>query len=197
MLSIIKTDKSYLNLLSYADNYIVREIIDKCIDEVKDCLDIKPSIKFMGKIVYQQRDIGFFSNETEGYYYSGKLASSKPLKPNLVELLKIVNTLFGSSYNGILVNRYNDGTNYISEHSDNENTLDDIGVVAISYGAIRKFRIRNKITKVKVIDIPTTSYSLIQMGGNFQNEFLHGIPIEKKILDVRYSLTFRKHIEIS
>ena len=169
-----------MNLLLYADNYIVREIIDKCIDEVKDCLDIKPPIKFMGKIVYQQRDIGFFSNETEGYYYSGKLASSKPLKPNLVELLKIVNTLFGSSYNGILVNRYNDGTNYISEHSDNENTLDDIGVVAISYGTIRKFRIRNKITKEKVIDIPTTSYSLIQMGGNFQNEFLHGIPIEKK-----------------
>ena len=125
----------------------------------------------MGKIVYQQRDVGFFSNETEGYYYSGKLASSKPLKPNLLELLLFVNTLFGSSFNGILVNRYND--------SDNENTLDDIGVVAISYGAIRKFRIRNKITKEKVIDIPTTSYSLIQMGGNFQNEFLHGIPIEK------------------
>ena len=195
MLSIIKTDKSYLNLHSYADNYIVREIVDKCIEEVKDCLDIKPPIKFMGKIVYQQRDVGFFSNETEGYYYSGKLASSKPLKPNLVELLKIVNTLFGSSFNGILVNRYNDGTNYISDHSDNENTLDYIGVVAISYGAIRKFRIRNKITKEKVIDIPTTSYSLIQMGGNFQNEFLHGIPIEKKIMDVRYSLTFRKHIK--
>ena len=193
MLSIIKTDKSYLNLLSYADNYIVREIIDKCIDEVKDCLDIKPSIKFMGKIVYQQRDIGFFSNETEGYYYSGKLASSKPLKPNLVELLKIVNTLFGSSYNGILVNRYNDGTNYISEHSDNENTLDDIGVVAISYGAIRKFRIRNKITKEKVIDIPTTSYSLIQMGGNFQKEFTHEIPLTKKDVGIRYSFTFRNH----
>jgi hypothetical protein len=60
MLSIIKTDKSYLNLHSYADNYIIREIIDKCIKEVKDCLDIKPSIKFMGKIVYQQRDVGFF-----------------------------------------------------------------------------------------------------------------------------------------
>jgi alkylated DNA repair dioxygenase AlkB len=194
MISIIKTDKSYLNFISYADNYIIREIIDKCIEEVKDCLDIKPPIKFMGKIVYQQRDVGFFSNETEGYYYSGKLTSSKPLKPNLLELLLFVNTLFGSSFNGILVNRYNDGTNYISEHSDNENTLDDIGVVAISYGAIRKFRIRNKITKEKVIDIPTTSYSLMQMGGNFQNEFLHGIPIEKKIMDVRYSLTFRKHI---
>ena len=112
-------------------------------------------------------------------------------------MLDIVCTQYNSEYNGILVNRYNDGNNYISDHSDNENTLDDIGVVAISYGAIRKFRIRNKITKEKVIDIPTTSYSLIQMGGNFQNEFLHGIPIEKKIMDVRYSLTFRKHIKIS
>jgi hypothetical protein len=32
------------------------------------------------------------------------------------------------------------------------------------------------------------------MGGDFQIEFTHGIPIEKKIKDVRYSLTFRKHI---
>ena len=99
-----------------------------------------------------------------------------------------------TSYNGILVNRYNDGNNYISDHSDNENTVYDIGVIAISYGAVRKFRIRNKITKNKIIDIPTTSYSLIQMRGDFQIEFTHGIPIEKKIKDVRYSLTFRKHI---
>jgi hypothetical protein len=191
MICLVKTDKSFLNILSYKNH---KEVIDRCIEEVKDCLDIKPTIKFMGKIVHQQRDVGFFSNETQGYYYSGKLAESKPLKSNLFELLKIVNTQFGASYNGILVNRYNDGNNYISDHSDNEKTLDDIGVIAISYGAVRKFRVRNKITKDKIIDIPTTSYSLIQMGGDFQIEFSHGIPIEKKIKDVRYSLTFRKHI---
>lgn len=32
------------------------------------------------------------------------------------------------------------------------------------------------------------------MGGNFQKEFTHEIPIEKKITDTRYSLTFRKHL---
>jgi len=32
------------------------------------------------------------------------------------------------------------------------------------------------------------------MQGEFQKEFTHEIPIQKKILDERISLTFRKHI---
>jgi alkylated DNA repair dioxygenase AlkB len=188
---LVKTEKSFLNISSYEEH---KDLIDRCIEDVSYCLDIKPSIQFMGKTVSQQRDVGFFSNESVGYYYSGKLTASKPLKENMRDLLDIVCTQYNSEYNGILVNRYNDGTNYISDHSDSENTLGDSGVIAISYGAVRKFRIRDKKTKAKVIDIPTTPYSLIQMGGNFQAEFSHGIPVEKKIKDARYSLTFRKHI---
>jgi len=110
------------------------------------------------------------------------------------DLLAIVNIQYNSKYNGILVNRYNDGNNYISDHCDSENTLGDSGVIAISYGAVRKFRIRDKKTKAWVIDIPTAPYSIIQMGGNFQAEFSHGIPVEKRIKEARYSLTFRKHL---
>ena len=43
------------------------------------------------------------------------------------------------------------------------------------------------------MDIPTESYQIMQMHGNFQNEFLHGIPIEKKVKESRISFTFRKH----
>ena len=43
------------------------------------------------------------------------------------------------------------------------------------------------------MDIPTISNSIIHMGGDFQKEFTHGIPVEKKVNGVRYSLTFRKH----
>ncbi len=57
MICLVKTDKSFLNILSYKNH---KEVIDRCIEEVKDCLDIKPTIKFMGKIVHQQRDVGFF-----------------------------------------------------------------------------------------------------------------------------------------
>ena len=31
------------------------------------------------------------------------------------------------------------------------------------------------------------------MGGKFQEEFTHEVPIEKKITDERISFTFRKH----
>jgi alkylated DNA repair dioxygenase AlkB len=188
---LVKTEKSFLNISSYEEH---KDLIDRCIEDVSYCLDIKPSIQFMGKTVSQQRDVGFFSNKSVGYFYSGKLAASKPLKENMCDLLAIVNTQFNSEYNGILVNRYNDGTNYISDHSDSENTIGDSGVIAISHGAVRKFRIRDKKTREKVIDILTTPYSLIQMGGNFQAEFSHGIPVEKKIKEERYSLTFRKHL---
>ena len=190
MQSLIKTESSFLNVY-LCEEYT--ELIKKCIEEVKDELLVKPPIQLYGKTVYQQRSIGFFSNKSIGYYYSGQLAKSKPLQPNIKELMDIINTRFETNYNGILVNKYDDGNNYIGDHSDDETNLDKGGVIAISYGAVRKFRIRDKLSKKIIMDIPTTSNSIIHMGGNFQKEFTHGIPVEKKITGERYSLTFRKH----
>ena len=48
-------------------------------------------------------------------------------------------------------------------------------------------------TKKIIIDIPTNSYELMHMGGKFQEEFTHEIPIQKKVKEERYSFTFRKH----
>lgn len=191
MQNLIKTEKSFLNTYS-CEEY--SEIIENCIKEIKDELLVKPPIQLYGKTVHQQRDIGFFSDESIGYYYSGQLAKSKPLQPHSAELMKIINTRFGTKYNGILVNKYEDGNNYICDHSDDEKNLDAGGVIAISHGAVRKFRIRDKFTKKIIIDVPTLSNSIIHMGGDFQKEFTHGIPVEKKVKGVRYSLTFRRHL---
>ena len=187
---LIKTEKSFLHVYTCKE---YNELIQKCIEEVKDELLVKPPIQLYGKIVHQQRDIGFFSDKSIGYYYSGQLAKAKPLQKNSAELMKIINDRFGTNYNGILVNKYKDGNNYIGDHSDDEKNLDNGGVISISYGAVRKFRIRDKSTKKIIMDIPTLSNSIIHMGGYFQKEFTHGIPVEKKVKGMRYSLTFRKH----
>ena len=187
---LIKTEKSFLNIYSgeeYAD------LIQRCIAEVEDELVANKPLRMYGKTVFQRRSIGFFSDESIGYYYSGQLERSKPLGTNSKQLMQLLNERFGTKYNGILVNRYNGGKNYISDHSDDEKNIDDGGVIAISYGAVRKFRIRDKLTKKIIMDIPTTSGSIIHMGGDFQKEFTHGIPIEKKVEGVRYSFTGRKH----
>ena len=191
MQSLIKTDKSFLNIYNIEE---YNELIEQCIEEVKNELLINPPIEIYGNTVYQRRSVGFFSNTSIGYYYSRQLAKSKPLKLNSLELMEKINARFGTKYNGILVNKYEDGTNYIGAHSDDEKNLDKGGVIAISHGIVRKFRIRDKKTKKIIMDIPTTSNSILHMGGDFQKEFTHEIPVEKKVKGDRYSLTFRTHL---
>ena len=201
METLIKTPKSSLNVYDIAtifehDTEVVdQQIIAKCVLEVKDKLLKNPEVIVYGKRGIQHREIGFFSDESEGYPYSNQLARSQPLTPYLKKLLKLINKKFKTRFNGILVNRYENGLDNIGEHSDDESQLDNAGVVAISYGAVRKFRIRDKKTKKIVKDIPTLPNQIIQMAGDFQKEFKHGIPVEKKVKEPRISFTIRKHIK--
>ncbi len=185
----IQTKDSYLKLFNF-DN---KELLKKCVIDITNLLDEYPPIKIYGKTCHQRRCVGFFSDDSIGYQYSKQLSLSKPMTISLLELLTHVNAIFGTNYNGILVNKYKSGEDYISRHSDDEKNLDDSGVIAISYGATRTFRIRDKKTKKIVKDFPLISYNMLQMGGSFQQEFTHEIPIERKIKDERISFTFRRH----
>ena len=112
----------------------------------------------------------------------------------MTDLLTIINELFGAEFNGILVNKYINGNDYIGPHSDDESGLDcNYGVISISYGAERIFRIRDKKNKNIICDEITNNCCILQMGGNFQKLYTHEIPIQKKIKEYRISFTFRKH----
>lgn len=187
----IQTEQSFLTVQQFPLQNLVRQ----CIIEVNNKLIKNPEIVIYGKTCIQHRSIGFFSNDSIGYHYSGQLAESQQLEPNLTLLLKEVNKMYNADFNGILVNRYENGGDSIGAHSDDESSLSNIGVVAISYGATRKFRIRDKKTKTQISDIQMKSFDMIHMGGKFQQEFTHEIPVEKTVKDVRYSFTFRKHLK--
>jgi alkylated DNA repair dioxygenase AlkB len=169
------------------------ELLKKCISDIETQLEERPTIIVFDKICKQNRDVGFFSNDSKGYLYSQKLMESKPLSNAMIELLVSINTMLGAKYNGILVNKYNDGNDYIGAHSDSEVGLDPVGVACISYGSERNFRIRNKNDKKIVHEENTTHCSILHMGGKFQKYYTHEIPIQKKIKGVRFSFTFRKH----
>lgn len=187
----IKTKKSWLITWKFNDP----ELINKCLCETVHLLDIRPAIVVFNKECRQNRNVGFFSDESKGYKYSRKLAVSKPMSPSLKILLEQVNNVTKSNFNGILINQYNDGTQCIGKHSDDESGVGKNGVVAISSGSARKFRIRDKQTGKIIKDIIMDDLSVIQMGGNFQKEFTHEIPVEKKVKEGRVSFTFRYHSE--
>ena len=174
-------------------NFINKELLERCITDIEPQLEERPEIIIFGKTCKQQRNVGFFSNQSIGYKYSKKMMDSKPLSEAMSELLLIINRMIGAEFNGILVNKYMDGNDYISAHSDDETGLDSVGVVSISYGSERIFRIRNKETKEIVCDELTTHCSILHMGGSFQRLYTHEIPIQKKVKEPRISFTFRKH----
>lgn len=197
-MEVIKTDSS--SLVIHDNNTDILQNIDLplIIDfiETNKLLNHYPEIKVMGRICHQRRDVGFLSDISIGYEYSNQIAKSKPLGICKL-LLDNINSYFSEDFNGILINKYTDGSDYICAHSDNEKYITSSGVVILSFGATRNFRIRDKKLKTRTIikDIPLISGQIIQMLGDFQNEFTHEIPIQKKVKDTRYSFTFRKHLK--
>ena len=192
METLLKTEKSSLNVydMSIEGLKLVKECIETCDNE----LDVNPEVIIYGKVCRQRRNVGFYSDVSNGYMISNTIRKPKPMKTCLVKLLEYVNTKFNYDFNGILINKYSNGEDYISKHSDTGTKLDaSAGIIGISYGTVRKFRVRDKKTNKIVIDIPTNSKKIIQMAGDFQEEFTHEIPVEKKVKDCRYSLTFRRY----
>ena len=165
---------------------------DFCISNLD--LDEKPIIKIFGRSCHQQRNIGFFSSHSIGYQYSGQVAKSRPLTDAMSRILDQINIEFHQQYNGILINHYVDGSNYISAHSDDEKELGrNNGVIALSFGAPRLFRVRDRKTREIVKEVETSHGQLLIMNGNFQSLFTHEIPKQLKIKEYRTSLTFRNH----
>jgi len=174
--------------------FLDKILLEECVAYVEPHLEEQPEIIVYGKKCKQHRNIGFFSDESIGYRYSKKLMHSKPMSPCMERLLNVINKTLDADFNGILVNKYMNGNDYIGSHSDDESGLDKVGVVSISYGAERIFRIRDKKTKKIICNEVTTHCSVLHMGGDFQKIYTHEIPIQKKVKNSRISFTFRKHI---
>ena len=161
-------------------------------------LEHEPSIVVHGKQCNQRRNVGFFSNKSEGYSYSRQIMKSQPLDNQImINLLAKVNKTLDTTFNGILVNEYIDGTKIVGKHSDSETGLDKkrLSVAGIAYGATRIFRIRDIKSGEIILDYEHESCSLIVMDGDFQKEFTHEIPTQKKVKESRISLTFRHHLK--
>jgi alkylated DNA repair dioxygenase AlkB len=173
-------------------------LIKLVVDEVNPLLEKKPKVFVYGEWRHQQRNVGFFSDESYGYFFSGQCARAQKLSPALKTLLAAINDDYGAEFNGMLINHYENGTNKISAHADDETALDaNVGVVTLSYGAERTFRVRQKVPKKAgpvVCDATTKDCVALQMRGpRFQKDLTHEVPEQRRVLRERFSITFRRH----
>jgi alkylated DNA repair dioxygenase AlkB len=174
------------------------------INECTGCLKTH-TIVLYGKEYQTPRLMGQFGNMS-GYGFSGNVlgatrisAAPSMLRSLMYKTLEYSNRrwLECHRYNGAVVNCYLNGESYIAFHADDEKELISPNVIGFSYGATRKFVLKEKVTKKTVVIawVSHNSYCVMQ-GREFQKKFLHGIPKEAKVNSPRISITLRAHDEI-
>jgi alkylated DNA repair dioxygenase AlkB len=128
-------------------------------------------------------------------YSKGVVLQAASMPDYLQVVIEKIKAAGHGSYNAVLINRYRDGNDYISAHSD-----DDFGdphptIPSLTLGASRPFRLaRNvagKLDKSSQVEYLPEHGDLLVMRGRTNSEWKHWIPKTKKAVGERINLTFR------
>ncbi|RZJ31748.1 MAG: alpha-ketoglutarate-dependent dioxygenase AlkB [Flavobacterium sp.] len=166
-----------------ADSYF-KKLIDN-IDWQND------EVTVFGKRHVMKRQTAWYGDEPFAYTYSNATKTALPWTPELSALKSIVEKCSGESYNSCLLNLYNDGSEGMGWHSDDEKTIaKNSAIASMSFGATRRFAFKHKKSKENV-SILLEHGSLLVMKGETQTHWLHSIPKSVKVKDLRINLTFR------
>ena len=127
-----------------------------------------------------------------GYRYSGIDNPPRPWLPVLLELQATAERLAGSPFNSVLANLYRDGQDSMGWHSDDERSLGQDPVIAsLSFGAVRRFRLKHKRRPETIIALDLLPGSCLVMAGALQHYWRHALPKTRKPTGPRVNLTFR------
>ena len=146
-------------------------------------------VVLFGKRITTARKVAWYGDAP--YYYSGALKQPLPWSEDMLALKAVVETRTGHTFNSCLVNLYENGSQGVGWHSDDETTLGSAPTIAsLSLGASRRFCFKHK-TNGKKCELTLASGQLILMHGDLQRYWLHAIPKMAGITEPRINLTFR------
>lgn len=121
------------------------------------------------------------------------------------ELMDLANAHMHANYpetrryklNSVVLNRYDNGDNYIGHHADGTVTLyPDSPIYSFSFGATRVFEVAERKTKKVLLAVPIEDCHCYIMRGRFQTDLTHAVPqIKPKSVALkvpfRINVTFR------
>ena len=149
------------------------------------------SMNIYGKTIDFPRLTAWYGDNDKPYSFSGITLNPTPWND---EILTIKNKIEPESkvfFNSVLLNRYRNGSDSISWHTDAEKELGKNPVIAsANFGETRKFQLRHIATKEK-LEIELKHGSLLIMQGELQHFWQHQVPKSAKPLKERINLTFR------
>ena len=141
------------------------------------------------------RKVVWYGDQNYQYHYSGMDKQAQIWDLKLLVLKQKIELITGVQFNSCLANLYEDGTQGVGWHSDDEAALRDpehgeTVIASLSLGATRKFRFKHR-DKTHTVEIYLQSGQLIVMKGQTQRFWKHTLAKSTKVLEPRINLTFR------
>jgi alkylated DNA repair dioxygenase AlkB len=144
-----------------------------------------------GKEVLFPRLTAWYGDSDRPYSFSGITLTPLPWTDELLQIKRKIETKTSAIFNSVLLNKYRDGSDSISWHTDAEKELGQNPIIAsVTFGGTRNFQLRHSNTGEK-ITLELSHGSLLIMQGELQHFWQHQIPKTKKKVDPRINLTFR------
>jgi alkylated DNA repair dioxygenase AlkB len=128
-------------------------------------------------------------------YSNGVVLKAAPMPDYLQDVIRDISAAGFGEFNAVLINRYRDGKDYISPHSDDDYEDPEPTIPSLTLGAARPFRLAKIISGSK-LDKSTVEYlpghgDLLVMRGRTNSEWQHWVPKTAKPIGERINLTFR------
>jgi len=173
-------------------NFFSKSESDLFLQKLKDDIEWKrESMNMYGKQVDFPRLTAWYGDNDKPYSFSGITLQPKVWSKELLEIKEKIEPIANVQFNSVLLNRYRNGNDSISWHTDAEKELGQNPVISsVNFGATRKFQLRHIETKEK-IEIELTHGSLLIMQGELQHFWQHQVPKTSKVVNERINLTFR------
>jgi alkylated DNA repair dioxygenase AlkB len=151
-------------------------------------------IRIYGREVDSPRLSCWIGDPDATYVYSRTRFDPHPWTPALSALRLRVQEACGARFNSVLANLYRDGHDSMGWHSDDERELGAQPVIAsLSLGAVRRFRLKSRRGQesARPYVIELGHGSLLRMGGDTQQHYVHDLPRTSAAVGPRLNLTFR------
>lgn len=175
----------------YLPNFFTKQESDFLFNLLKiNVLWKQESMNMYGKRVDFPRLTSWYGDNDKPYSFSGITLDPNPWTKELLEIKAKIEPIADVNFNSVLLNRYRNGSDSISWHTDAEKELKQPIIASVNFGATRNFQLRHIETKEK-IDIDLSHGCLLIMQGELQHFWQHQIPKTTKPVNERINLTFR------
>jgi|GEM_PF-535796 len=143
--------------------------------------------KLFGKSLRVPRSLCWFGDQGLNYRYTGTDHIANGWPSQLATVRQQVEANVGSAFNYLLINRYQDGAQYMGWHRDDERGASPL-IASLSLGAQRRFKIRPSYEPSSTHTYDLAGGSLITFDGRNQ----HMLCKTKRPCAPRINLTFRQ-----